>query len=214
MLSAFGLLAADFTQYETITRRMPVDEAAPAAVRRVLEGLRENLEKRFRAIDVRGELRFAYILQMRFVGQAFEVDVPVAGDRLAGLDVAGLREHFDQAHRLVYMDSGGAGVAGQRIEVVGFRVGATAPEKQVLPGKADAQAVRLARGIRIHENRAARDCAVTIRPQVEAAGGMSGPLLVEDETSTIYVPPGWHASSDVTGNLILQRVGEQTGGQT
>ena len=214
VLSAFGLLAADFTQYETITRRMPVDEAAPAAVRRVLEGLRENLEKRFRAIDVRGELRFAYILQMRFVGQAFEVDVPVAGDRLAGLDVAGLREHFDQAHRLVYMDSGGAGVAGQRIEVVGFRVGATAPEKQVLPGKADAQAVRLARGIRIHENRAARDCAVTIRPQVEAAGGMSGPLLVEDETSTIYVPPGWHASSDVTGNLILQRVGEQTGGQT
>ena len=209
VLSAFGLLAADFTQYETITRRMPVDQAAPAAVRSVLQGLREALEQRFRAIDVRGELHFAHTLQMRFVGQAFEVDVAVATERLAGLSVGELREQFDLANRLVYMDSGGAGLAGKNIEVVGFRVGATALEASVLPGKPPAQAVRPNRRLRIHENRAARDCALTSRPQIEAAGGMAGPLLVEDETATIYVPPDWQAHCDDSGNLILQRAGEK-----
>ena len=35
VLSAFGLLAADYTQYETVTRKMPLDDAAPDAVREV-----------------------------------------------------------------------------------------------------------------------------------------------------------------------------------
>ena len=30
-------------------------------------------------------------------------------------------------------------------------------------------------------------------------------LLVEDETATIYVPPGWSAVEDETGNLVLNR---------
>lgn len=207
VLSAFGLLASDFTQYETVTNRMPVDDAAPTAVRGVLEGLRERLEERFRSLGIRGELVYSYTLQMRFVGQAFEVDVSIAADRLANLDAAGLREHFDHAHRLVYMDSGGAGLGGKRIEIVGFRVGATAPEKPVLAGRPAAEAARAGKRIRIHENREARDCAVTTRLQVEAAGGMAGPLLVEDETATIYVPPGWQAAGDASGNLILKRNG-------
>ncbi len=36
VLSAFGLLASDYTQYETVTRRMALDDAAPDAVRAVL----------------------------------------------------------------------------------------------------------------------------------------------------------------------------------
>ena len=209
VLSAFGLLASDFTQYETVTNRMPVDDAAPAAVRGVLEGLRERLEQRFRSLGIRGELRFGYTLQMRFVGQAFEVDVPLEPPRLAKLDADSLRQHFDQAHRLVYMDSGGAGLGGKRIEIVGFRVGATAPEKPVLAGRPAAEAARALKRIRIHESREARDCTVTTRLQVEAAGGMAGPLLVEDETATIYVPPGWRAAGDTSGNLILKRNGEK-----
>jgi len=101
-------------------------------------------------------------------------------------------------------------LGGKRIEVVGFRVGATAPEEPLLSPNPPAQAAPAGKRIRIHENREVRDCAVAIRPQVEAAGGMAGPLLVEDETSTIFVPPGWQAASDGAGNLILNRAGEKS----
>jgi N-methylhydantoinase A len=208
VLSAFGLLAADFTQYDTVTRRMPVDDAAPEAVREVLHGLRERLEERFRSLGIRGDLGFAYTLQMRFIGQAFEVDVALPQQDLARLDAAALLRHFEHAHRLVYMDGGGAGLAGRRVEIVGFRVGATAPEKPVSAGRPSASASRALRSVRIHENREVRECSVTTRAGIAAAGGMAGPLLAEDETATIYIPPGWQATADDSGNLILIHTGD------
>ncbi|MGE3927514.1 MAG: hydantoinase/oxoprolinase family protein, partial [Lautropia sp.] len=85
VLSAFGLLASDYTQYETETRRILLDAAAPSAVRAALAALREALDARLRAAGMTGTLTHAFTLQMRFVGQAFEVDVPVAEDELASL---------------------------------------------------------------------------------------------------------------------------------
>ena len=207
VLSAFGLLAADFTQYETITHRVTVSATAAAAVNQVLDELRDRLTGRFRTLGFAGDLQFSHTLQMRFVGQAFEVDVPLSSADAARLDEAGLRDHFDLAHRRVYMDGGGAGLAGKGIEVVGLRVGATAPEAAILPPKPPPQAGRTARQVTLHENRAERTCAVTTRANIDLAGGMQGPLLVEDDTATIYVPPGWSALGDASGNLILQRTG-------
>jgi len=59
--------------------------------------------------------------------------------------------------------------------------------------------------VRMTENREVRDCVVTTRPALDAVGAADGPLLVEDETATIYVPPGWTATCDAAGNLILKR---------
>jgi N-methylhydantoinase A/oxoprolinase/acetone carboxylase beta subunit len=103
------------------------------------------------------------------------------------------------------------GVTGKKIEIVGFRAGATAPEQVVLPPKSSGAAPRPAR-LQPHENREARECTVATRGALGSlpgrpagAGGMDGPLLVEDETSTIYVPPGWRAVDDPAGNLLLNR---------
>ncbi|MBK9605317.1 MAG: hydantoinase/oxoprolinase family protein [Betaproteobacteria bacterium] len=214
VLSAFGLLAADYSQFETVTRRIVVDEATPDAVRGVFGTLRDDLMGRLRANGLQGELEYSFTLQMRFVGQAFEVSVPVDPARLATLAVKDLYELFDEANRLVYMQGG---VTGKKIEIVGFRAGATAPEQVVLPPKSAGAAPRPVRMQPIHENREARECTVATRGaigslrsgQVDVAGGvagMDGPLLVEDETSTIYVPPGWRAVDDPAGNLILKRI--------
>jgi N-methylhydantoinase A/oxoprolinase/acetone carboxylase beta subunit len=61
----------------------------------------------------------------------------------------------------------------------------------------------------IHENREQRDCTVCTRADLDHDGGMPGPLLVEDETATIYVPPGWRAANDAAGNLIVKRGKDQ-----
>ena len=204
VLSAFGLLAADFTQYEAVTRRLGVGPGAAAAVRLQVDELHARLAQRFGQLGMRTALQRSASLQMRFVGQAFEIDVPLTDADLALLDEALLGEHFDRAHRLVYMDSGGAGLGGKAIEVVGFRVGASAPAAPVLPPKPAARAGVSTR-VRMTENREVRDCVVTTRPALDAVGAADGPLLIEDETATIYVPPGWTARCDAAGNLILKR---------
>jgi hypothetical protein len=58
----------------------------------------------------------------------------------------------------------------------------------------------------IHENRERRDCTVCERANL--AKPAAGPLLVLDETATLYVPPGWRAVNDDAGNLIMKRIQE------
>ena len=37
------------------------------------------------------------------------------------------------------------------------------------------------------------------------AGGIAGPVIVEEYDSTTVVPPGWHSSVDQWQNVILER---------
>lgn len=205
VLSAFGLLAADYTVYETATHRMALDAAAPSAVRAALLRMRTALESRLRDAGMTGATRHDYVLQMRYVGQAFEVEVRLDDDDLECLSVELLARRFDEANRRIYMQGGGAGLAGRNVEFVGFRAGAAASEHCPLPPRAEGGPSRDVPVRTVRENRADRDCAVLTRPAIRRRGGARGPLLVEDETATIYVPPGWHAAEDAAGNLILER---------
>jgi len=204
VLSAFGLLASDYTQYDTVTRKVPLDAAAPDAVRSVLSTMRDDLGARLRTAGMTGALNHSYTLQMRFVGQAFEVEVPLTTDELDHLTVDVLARLFDEANRRVYMQSGGSGLTSRKVEIVGFRAGATAAEQCPLPPRSTGGGDRPSRTVPIHENREARSCTVLTRATVRAQDGANGPLLVEDDTATIYVPPDWRATEDAAGNLILQ----------
>jgi N-methylhydantoinase A len=199
VLSAYGLLASDFAQYETVTRKVRLDGTVSDTVKSVFQELEHKMRDRFRAMGFGKEIAFQRNMQMRFVGQAFEIDVPVPET----LSEESLQEAFDEAHRLVYFHSSGSGVAGKRVEIVGFRIGASVAEECILPPKARG-AARPSRKALVYESRENRDCVICERAHLEAAA--SGPLLVEDETSTIYVPPSWRAANDAAGNLILNRV--------
>ena len=53
VLSAYGLLAADYVQYETWTRRVPIDAAAPGVVRATFAEMEAALRRTFERLDVR-----------------------------------------------------------------------------------------------------------------------------------------------------------------
>ena len=206
VLSAFGLVAADFTQYEVLTRRVRVDAAAPDAVREVFAMQRRTVEERFASLGVKSQCSFALTLQMRFVGQAFELDVPIEAAALPGLDEQAIREAFLATHEQVYFSRGG--VAGKPLEIVGFRLGASAPEMRDAPRNVPAADDTPLVETPVYEMRRRHACSVATRAQIAARGQLGGPLLVEDETATIYVPPGWTARNDAAGNMVLKK-GEQ-----
>jgi N-methylhydantoinase A len=205
VLSALGLVAADFTQYEVLTRRVRVDAAAPGVVRQLFAQQQAVIEQRFASLGVAGTCSFSPTLQMRFVGQAFELDVPIAASVLPKLGEEDLRQAFLAAHEQVYFSRGGA--AGKPLEIVGFRLGASAPELSELPrGLPTPDGAPMGQA-EVYESRERLACTVATRAQLSAHGELAGPLLVEDETATIYVPRGWRARNDAAGNLLLQREG-------
>ena len=102
VLSAYGLLASDFTKHDSLTRKLNAADAAAEAPA-LLAGLADGLAQEFAVLGLEGAPAFAYSADMRFVGQAFELAVPLpdhAGERLSQAD---LRRGFDQAHRQLFL---------------------------------------------------------------------------------------------------------------
>jgi N-methylhydantoinase A len=202
VLSAYGLLAADYVQYETWTRRVPIDAAAPGVVRATFAEMEAALRRTFERLDVGGDLRHRHWVDMRFVGQAFEVPVALAHDELSELTAAGLLAHFREAHQQVF-EFGESG--HDRAEIVAFRVGAAAPSS-TLPALGEHGDVPAPEStVTIFERGVETTCRLLTRRAVPIGGALPGPALMDDATSTIYVPRGWRAERDENDNLVLRR---------
>ena len=173
VLSAYGLLAADHSLLAARTRRRVIGPGAAAEVRQAIAELRDELEARFDAHGVVGERRLEVSLDMRLVGQAFEIAVPL--EDLATLDEDALLAAFSAAHARIYRAP--VDTRARAVEIVSYRVGLHVT-RAGLPGLGGARRLD---------------------------GPAAGPLLIEDSTASIWVPPGWTAREDSAGNLMLTR---------
>ena len=202
VLSAYGLLASDFLQYETMTRRIPLTAGAAAEVKDLFADLQARATASFRDLGIAADLHFSYSLDMRFIGQAFEITVDIDGETLSNLAADDLLELFNEAHNRVF-SFGESGM--HRAEIVSFRLGASAPP-EVVPALNEGIGDEVVRGqTKIFDRGEWRDCELLSRAAIAAeAAGIPGPALVEDGTSTIFVPHGWTATVDDQDNIILQ----------
>ena len=206
VLSAFGLVASDFVRYESRTVRFPIDEAGAAErVRRQFAEMRAGAEAAFAEIGITGALRFTHTLEMRYIGQAFEVPVTLGGDELAGLDTALLRAKFNDAHHRIFEfdDS-----RTNRPEIVSFRLGIASPPPSIPELAATAtDGEPFSAPATIFDAGERRTARRVNRRALLDAEGCEGPLLIGDDTSTAYVPPGWSARIDAHHNVVLRKTG-------
>ncbi len=202
IISAYGLIASDFVMYESMTRRAIADGRAADVLREVFGAMRARALERAGASGLNGPLRLSLTSEMRFVGQAFEVAVPFEESELESLDAAAVRRRFGEAHHRVYFFGG---EATKPIEFVSFRLGVVAPLDR-LPLLVEEQAVpALARPIRIFDGKAWQEAQLLRRHSLGQERTVPGPTLIEDPTSTLYVPRMWSARLDANHNTILER---------
>ncbi len=205
VLSAFGLLAADYLLIESLTRRTPIEAGAPDAVREVYGELRRKLEDRFAALQLEGEVAAEFSADMRFVGQAFEIRVPLATEALMTLTQEDLEAAFAEEHRRIYHHGGGGGA--KPIEIISFRLGLSAllPE---LPGlrSAESPAPTAERTATVVDGGRELDCPVLARGTIAPAAQVMGPAIIEETTSTIFISPDWVARRDGADNLLIERI--------
>jgi N-methylhydantoinase A len=202
VVSALGLLSADFLKVVGSTCRTDLDESAPPVIRDEFARFRASAEVEFRELGLHGELEYSLSADMRFAGQAFEIPVDIDPDMLPGLRHADLAEWFAEAHRRMYFHGG---EPGRRVELVSLRSGVrrrldSLPEFHERPAtlrQTETADVRTASG-----TVAAR---LVSAASVRAEDRVDGPALIEGYSSTTWVPPGWHALRDTFGNTILRR---------
>ena len=200
VLSAFGLVASDFVRYESRTVRFPIDETGAAErVREQFREMRTDAERAFADLGIANALRFTHSLEMRYIGQAFEVPVMLAEDEIANLDTAHLRERFNEAHHRVFEfdDS-----RTNRPEIVSFRLGIASPPPSI-PELAACEGMPFSDTVTIFDGGERRQARRVNLRALHDEGEREGPMLISDDTSTAYVPPGWSARIDANHNVIL-----------
>jgi N-methylhydantoinase A len=203
VISALGLLSADWVKVYGATRRMPLDAAAPGALREAHAGFRAQAERDFAELGLDGALAFSLEVDMRFLGQAFEIPVPIEEEAMARLDAADLAERFTAAHRRVYLHGG---EPGRRAEIVSLRF-AVRRRLEALPEVRE-RAADIARPAETPIRTAdGRTLAAKLTDAAHLTPGQTvpGPALVEGYSSTIWVPEGWAARRDEAGNILMGR---------
>jgi N-methylhydantoinase A len=200
--SAFGLLAADVRHDYVRTRLVPTRGLGFEELGAVFAELRDEARLRLGTEGFAPEAtRFEARLDMRYVGQAFELSVPVQDGwrSMADVDAA-----FYAAHEQRY-----AHAVEDPVEIVSFRLSAYGvTTKPALPGAPGGPtSLAAARpGVRpVFFDDGFVDTPVYARDRLPAAARVRGPALVEEPGTTTLIPPGFHAAVGELGVLVLER---------
>lgn len=199
--SAFGLLVADVRHDYARTRVIPTAELSFAQLSAILDDMREEGRRQLAAegfaIDA---MRYETRLDMRFVGQAFELAVPMPEDARSIAEI-------DQAFLAAYERRYSYATAGPA-EIVTFRLSAYGiVDKPALPrarGGGTLTAAQTGKRPVAFDGRF-RPTAIYDRSMLPAGAEIAGPAIIEEAGSTTLMPPGFHAAIDPHGTLLLER---------
>ncbi|MFP5372154.1 MAG: hydantoinase/oxoprolinase family protein, partial [Actinomycetes bacterium] len=209
-VSAFGLLTVDVRNdyvQTVIARHLDLDLAR---VQQVFGDLEAQAR---RALDGEGFARAAQRMQrtadLRYVGQAFEVRVPVPEGPLDHSGAEEVAQSFHAAHRQLY-GYDFATDPRQAVEWVNLRVSGIGPIRrpEVLElQRGDGGTDRAVTGSRqvFFDDHGWLDTPTYDRPALSPGDVVPGPAVVEEFGSTVPVHPGFVATVDAYGNLLLTR---------
>jgi N-methylhydantoinase A len=197
VLSAVGLLWSPFalTAVETASAVLVPD--AGADLDRQLGRMAGRLRERMADAGMSPD-QVTRLADLRYAGQASELTVALPDGSLDEAEIADLVTRFGKEHQATYGHRSDRPVTVVRLRVTAA-VTRPAPQlalhqagdshessREVWFGESGPEPVRcVSRG------------ALTTP--------VAGPLLVDEPDTTIVVPPGWHASVDAHGNVVLER---------
>src|SRR5712691_11699224 len=210
--AAIGLLAAEvkFDVARTYVRRLDAldparltaiyDEMAEQATAVVRDSTRGRVADDSSSGDTITLVRSA---DARYVGQGYELNVPVPGGPLAAAALGRLRASFDEIYAARY------GYANPRepVEVVTWKLSAVGGAPRVALAK---QQPRSGEGTRKGVRRAYfpgvpgyLECPIYDRQALPAGVTLTGPAIVEERASTTVLPPGVEAVVDEYASLLV-----------
>ena len=152
------------------------------------------------------ERRMVKTLDMRYLGQSFEISIMVDHAILADDTGEALRSVFHDEYKKIYGRADNAGVLEVRDVRVGA-IGVTSKPKieAVSTSTANGEFAAFERKQIYHEGHW-QDAVFIERSQIRADTELRGPAIIKQYDTTTFVPSGYSISIDQYGNLIGEAV--------
>jgi N-methylhydantoinase A len=209
--SALGLLITNLKHDYAQTLLQRADHLDLAAIEAVYRRLTEEAQQTLQHEGVApADMTFLRQAELRYVGQSFELAVPLPAGRLGPGEAAQVLESFHRAHELAY----GHAAPAEPVEWVHLRLTALGkiiqPRLRELaehdfPSESPEAARKPSRPVYFAEHQGSVDCAIYDRYRLRPGGIIEGAAIVEEFDSTTVIHPGYQALVDRFGNLILKR---------
>jgi N-methylhydantoinase A/oxoprolinase/acetone carboxylase beta subunit len=185
------------------SHKVSLPEADAGAIEAIFRELEAEGARVLQTSGLQEEIGFQRSVDVRFVGQGSETNVPIPERDFAGVKMAEVRSRFDQVYQKLY----GRTYADSPVEFVNFKVRASLPERLLrFPKleKKDGTAAQAVKGQRPAYSASEGDFVpftVYDRYRLSPGATFRGPAIVEEKESTFVADRGASISVDEYGFL-------------
>ncbi len=204
-LSAVGAARADIAGdlvHPVYARLHTLAPAVLAAAVRTLRNAAEAWMAEQSAGVETGPFVVSYGAEMRYEGQGYDVPVALQQDWLEMGDRDSIAAAFHAAHRAVY----GHATEANEVWLKELRVhlSGAIPRPRLRAVRLDDAEPDSQRTIRLFGQTI--EASVVSRSTIDADDMVQGPAILNQMDTTTLIPPGWQASPDASGALILRHL--------
>jgi N-methylhydantoinase A len=193
VFSALGMLVAPRGRHLSRTLAGLLSDILPADLETEFLSLRQRGVQQLQEEGINEEqITASASLDLRYQGQSFTLNIPWEGDARQSEEAFHLAHEARYGHRL-----------DLPVEVVTLRLALAADEQAINLPEAMTRAGEGEEQITLYGLGATR---FLHRESLAAGSWLSGPLLIRETTATTLVKPGWQATRDSIGNLLLAKV--------
>jgi N-methylhydantoinase A len=211
VFSAFGLLLANFVRrYSRSVDINLLDPAVPDEVARIREEMTAVALEEARAGGIpESDCRFEWGADLRFMGQTFEIGVPLPEGPLTHDGAREMAESFPGLYEATY----GEGTAWEGSPVMLLTLTLTLVADRPRPDiptftesrEDPTTAEKSRRRVLLPGGTWAEDVPVFDGLLFQSGMSVSGPAVIDEHDTTVFVPPGWQCRRDLLSNYTLER---------
>ena len=208
-LSAYGGLISDIRWEESSTLQTTGGDFALDRVNTMLKNLRERGLAFLEYSRIPPERRrVEYVFAGRYEFQSWEIDVPftVADGVLTETGIPQLIADFHQMHERIYTikdEDDPVEFVVWKVRAIGEVGGAGETDETPRPGQSGSPEPKAHRPVFVHERGGLIDLPIYAGDELGANATITGPAVIEEETTTIFLMPDMVARTDSHGNYTV-----------
>lgn len=200
--SAFGLLAAPVAVDLSRSYTIPLHEMDWKYLNQLCAEMEREAATMLADAGIK-KPQLARSADMRFVGQGFELAVPVPAGKLGTNVLEQMKEAFHREYRKVYDDLPG----DLPVEAITWRLRASGPQPKVadaVHAREKSTAKPKHRKVYFPELGGFTDTVVLDRYAMQTGDTITGPAVIEERESTLVIGPRSRGSIDADLNLVVK----------
>lgn len=207
ILSAMGMLISDIRHDFVLTRIIPISKASPDVLEPVFQDLQQKALDMLRREGVdREDATLLKYVDVRYVGQSFEIRVKFEGEVCTAEHIEELVRNFHIEHEKRY----GHKDLNAPVELVNFRVEGIGKRdpiflREISSGTSEPpqESRKSLRKVYFEEHQAFLDTKIFEREKLLAGNVIEGPAIIEESNATTLIHPGMAGKVDSYGAILI-----------